>query len=651
MDFVEIALPIGLNTTFTYSIPEIYHSNIYIGKRVVVNFNGRKIMGYIVNNSVFTEKYKIKPIDKIVDTEAVFTEKMITFARWVSEYYFSSLGEALSLMVPRGIKPKYAAQPDNNLLPANQLSPVQQKIYDSINDDIANGQKKFYIYGITGSGKTEIYFQLIDQTIRSGKKVIFLVPEIALSYQTMERMQKRFGSQCANLHSNLTGSIKLGEYFRLLNGDASIAIGPRSALFAPLDDIGLIIIDEEHEGAYKSEESPRFHSRSAAMFLANLHNSLLVLGSATPSVESWFYAEKGFFKLYEITERFGGAVLPDVSVIDTNTLSFNKNLSLELTNEINNRLQNKEQILLLQNRRGFSNYLQCNECKTTLTCPKCSISLTYHKTTGKLVCHRCGYAIKPPDTCPECGGLKLNKIGAGTQKIEEEIQHIFPHARVVRIDYDVISKSKDLKNIFKKIEDREIDIIIGTQMIAKGLHFPGIKFVGIVNADIFLNIPDFKAAERAFSLITQVSGRAGRTGEKGLVMIQTINPTHYSITTSLKGDFESFYTNEIAFRDMLNMPPFTRMIRLVVRGSDETKVKEEISRISDMIGKQKNQTVEILGPTPCMITKINLNFRYQMLLKSKKIDPVQSLVKKLLESYKPSHTTYLEIDVDPTDLF
>lgn len=651
MDFVEIALPIGLNSTFTYSVPEEFKSSIYIGKRVMVNFNGRKIIGYIINVSQFTDKYKIKPLLKIIDDESVFTEKMITFAGWISDYYFSSLGEALSLMVPRGIKPKFSEEKDKGTPVVNTLTDEQSQVLDGINSDIKDGQRRFYLYGITGSGKTEIYFNLIENVINAGRKVIFLVPEIALSYQTLERLKERFGLKCASLHSNLTGSKKLGEYYRLLNGEALIAVGPRSALFAPLDDIGLIIIDEEHEGAYKSEESPRFHARSAAIYLSNLHNSILLLGSATPSVESWYHAGNGFFKLYKLSTRFGGAKLPDVKIIDTNNGSFNKNLTAEMTAEINNRLQNNEQVLLLQNRRGFSNYLQCKSCKTAVTCPKCSISMTYHKVNNKLFCHRCGYSSNIPSKCPECGGSDFNKIGAGTQKIEEEVQSIFPHARIVRIDYDVISKSRDLKEIFSKIGKHEIDIIIGTQMIAKGLHFPGIKFVGVVNADIFLNIPDFKAAERAFSLITQVSGRAGRTGEKGFVMIQTVNPSHYSINTALDGSFETFYKREIEFRELLSMPPFTRMIRLVVRGTVEEKVKEEVYRVNDLLRVHDNAKAEILGPSPCMITKINRNFRYQILLKSKRIDIIQKIVKEFYLNYKPAYNTYLEIDTDPSDLF
>lgn len=653
MDYVEIVLPLPLTAAFTYGVPDKYLSDQYVGKRALVNFNGRKIIGYIVGNGKPSSAFTIKPIEKLIDDEPLFTQKMIAFAEWISAYYFASVGEALSLMVPKGVRPKESGyKGEGQKIEKNELTESQQTVYQSIRSDLTTGRgRKFYLYGITGSGKTEIYFKLIEDTLDQGKQVIFLVPEIAMSYQTLDRLRRRFGDKCAVLHSGLTGSVKLGEYLRLLRGEAVIAVGPRSALFAPFDNIGLIIIDEEHEGAYKSDESPRFHARSAAIYLSNVHNALLVLGSATPSIESWYHATHGFFILYRLQERYGGAQLPDVRIIDTSQLPPYKYLTAEMTAEINRRLQNHEQVILLQNRRGFANCIQCEACKTIIVCPKCSIALTYHKSKGKLLCHRCGYSSAVPEKCPECGHERLSKLGAGTQKIEAEIAKTFPHARVLRIDYDALHSSSVIAETFAEIERGEIDIIVGTQMIAKGLHFPGVKFVGVVNADLFLNIPDFKAAERAFSLITQVAGRAGRTGEKGLVMIQTMNPDHYSITTSTTGDFDEFYENEITFREMMGMPPFRRLLRLVVRGTQEETVKNGIAGIKRSIDRVAAESVEILGPSPCMITKINMNYRYQIVMKSVRIEPLQKLVKAVLPEVTLSRGLYLEIDTDPADLF
>lgn len=663
MKQVEIALPIGLNHNFSYLVPDEFAvEQTLVGRRAMVNFHGRKMLGYIVGEANFSEEnassQKWKTIEKLVDKTPIFTPRMIEFAAWIADYYFSSVGEALSLMVPRGVRPKkipYSAEGSASASPVEdspQLTPAQQKVYDAIKTDETNGRHRFYLYGITGSGKTEIYIKLIEDTLAKNQQVIFLVPEIALSYQTLQRLRKRFGTLCAVLHSGLSGSNRLSEYTRLFHGEARIAIGPRSALFAPVDRLGLIIIDEEHEGAYKSEETPRFHARSTAFYLAEKSGATVLLGSATPSVESWYHAQNGFLKCYQLKERYSGISLPKVKIIDSIQTPANKILSPEMSQEINRRLLNQEQVLLLQNRRGFSNYIECSSCHAIINCPRCSISLTYHKEKERLICHRCGYTVPLPKNCPECGETKLKRIGAGTQKVEEEIQKIFPHAIVTRIDYDAVQKTKNLQESFERIERKEIQIIIGTQMVAKGLHFPGIQFVGIVNADIFLNIPDFKSSERAFSLITQVSGRAGRTNEQGLVMIQTMNPEHYSITSSIHGDFEMFYRNEIEFRKMAEMPPFKRLLRLVVRSKKEEAAKEEAERIKETLTLLPPLNIDILGVSPCMIPKINSNFRYQILLKSAKLGEIQKLVREMLKQIGRIHREcYLEIDADPVDLF
>ncbi|HOV14414.1 MAG TPA: primosomal protein N' [Spirochaetota bacterium] len=657
LDVIEVAVPLKLSSLYSYFIPkDLSHQDI-VGKRVLVDFNGRKLRGYAVEKikKKFTEKQieKTKSIIKVLDKNKVFNEKQVDFAKWIADYYFAGIGEALSIMIPKGIRVKQINDRREDFIPKiNTLSDKQNEIYTAIKDDIKNGITKFYIYGITGSGKTEIYVKLIEETINSGKSVIFLVPEIALSYQTLLRLKERFGSICAILHSNLSTTDRFGEYMRLLNGSAKIAIGPRSALFAPLENIGLIIIDEENEGAYKSEESPRFHARTSSIFWSNYNKSLLVLGSATPSIESYYYATKNYFKLYSLKERFGGAYLPDIKIID-NSFNYNndKFLTLEMIEEINKRLQNKEQVVLLQNRRGFSSIIRCLDCKTDLLCPRCNITLTYHKSKEKLICHHCDYRTSLPDVCPSCNGKKLIKIGAGTQRIEDEISSIFGFAKIQRIDFDSLKSEKDLNTIFEKIESGEIDIIVGTQMIAKGLHFPKIKFVGIVNADIMLNIPDFKSSERTFSLITQVSGRSGRVGDKGFVMIQTKNPEHYSIVNAKEHNFEKFFNEEINYRSLLEFPPFFRLLRIVVRGKDENAVKNDITKIGEVLNNFKNDDFKIMGPTQCPLEKINNNFRYHILLKAKKIETVQELIRKSIKSLKVSGKNYLEIDVDPNDLF
>jgi primosomal protein N' (replication factor Y) (superfamily II helicase) len=648
---VNVAIPVNINSLFSYLIPDEINIEDVIGKRVLVDFNGRKIRGYAVSEGQFTDKYRIKPIQKILDKQKIFRENIVDFAVWIADYYFAGIGEVLSVMIPKGIKTKSVKEQESALTASNALSDSQESIYQSIKKDISEGTNKFYLYGITGSGKTEIYIKLIEDTINKGRNVIFLVPEIALSYQTLSRLRERFGALCAVLHSNLKTSFRLGEYLKLFNGSSRIAIGPRSALFAPLENIGLIIIDEENESSYKSEESPRYHARTAALFWANYNKAVLLLGSATPSVESWYHTESGFIKKYSLLTRFGGASLPDMQIINTENLGKGKNLSLELTNEINKRLQNKEQVVLLQNRRGFSTIIRCKSCGSTINCPRCNLSLTYHRSKEKLICHHCGYNSLMPDKCPSCNDKNLIKLGAGTQKIEDEISSMFSYARIQRMDHDSLKSDFDLQETFNKIENGEIDILIGTQMIAKGLHFPNIKFVGIINADIMLNIPDYKASERTFALITQVSGRAGREGTKGFVMIQTINPEHYSIVYAKECDFEKFYNEEIQFRKILEMPPYVRLLRLVIRGKDEKSVGKDCINIAESIKKNLQGNIKLFGPAPCMLQKINNNFRYQVLLKCRKITPLQVILKKSMNEFKINRKNHLEIDVDPVDLF
>jgi primosomal protein N' (replication factor Y) (superfamily II helicase) len=648
---VKIAIPVKVNALYSYSIPDGMDFDDVVGRRVLIDFNGRKIRGYAVSPGEYSEKYKIKEILKVLDNSPVFRKEMVDFAKWIADYYFAGIGEVLSIMVPKGIRPKekkvHEQIRNKNF---SVLSEEQNRVYNGISTDISGGTRKFYLYGVTGSGKTEIYIKLIEDVLNKGKSVIFLVPEIALSFQTQSRLREKFGDLCAVLHSNLKTSVRFGEYMRLFSGTARIAIGPRSALFAPLSDIGLIIIDEENESSYKSEESPRFHARTAALYLANSVNAVLLLGSATPSIESWYFAEKGFFKNYSLSHRYGGASLPEIRIINTENIG-NKNLSLELTNEINSRLKNKEQVVLLQNRRGFSTLVRCKDCGFIFTCPRCDMKLTYHRSKDKLTCHHCGYNIVLPGICPSCSGKNLVKIGAGTQKIEDEISAMFSYARVQRMDHDIMKSEFDLHEIFKQIENGVIDILVGTQMIAKGLHFPNIKFVGIINADIMLNIPDFKASERTFALITQVAGRAGREGSRGFVMIQTMNPDHYSITCARDSNFEGFYNEEIQFRKILNMPPFSRLLRLIIRGKEESSVGKDMEALSKVISKYKTASIQILGPAPCMLNKINNNYRFQILLKSQKIGDLQEMVKKSMPEFKIGRKNYLEIDVDPTDLF
>jgi primosomal protein N' (replication factor Y) len=648
---VTVAVPVTVNQVFTYEVPDGMEPSDLIGRRVLVNFHGRKIRGFALDEGSWTDAYKIKQVDKVLDTRVMFRPEMVNFAHWLADYYFAGIGECLSLMVPKGKRPAAPLQEKRAEPLVHTLTGLQQKVYNEISNKITDGEKRFYLYGITGSGKTEIYVKLIEDTLAAGRSVLFLVPEIALSTQTLDRLKLRFGNSVALLHSGLKGSDRLREYLRLFDGEARIAVGPRSALFAPVENPGLIILDEENEGAYKSEESPRYHARSAALHLAKEHGATVLFGSATPSIEAWYHVKQGYFSLHSLTERFGGATLPDVRTIDTGSEPMQHNLSIPLIEAINRRLQGGDQVVLLQNRRGFSSLLLCASCETVVDCPRCDISLTWHKQKQKLVCHHCGYQSGKPDHCSECGSTDLKMRGAGTQRIEEDIEKVFPSAKVERIDYDSVKSSHDLKKLFDDIREKRVDILVGTQMIAKGLHFPGIKLVGIIDADLTLQIPDFKSAERTFALITQVSGRAGREGSRGEVIIQTAFGDHYAVKSAAAGDYNNFYRQEIEFRQILEMPPFTRLVRLVLRGADEESVTSQVADLAERIKLNFPKGCQMLGPAPCLLTKINRNYRYQVLLKSKSITELQQHLHAVLPSFKPKRNSWLEIDIDPSSLF
>ncbi len=675
---VEIALPIKINRLFTYSLPDDLEIDDVLYRRVWVNFRNRKMRGVVVGKAPLKEEriseneknsYEIKPILKVIDKKAVINSDAIDLAKWIADYYFSSIGEVLSMMIPSGIR--YPSSKKETLSKVDELTEKskqnyeinnrkilteeQREIYENINRDIENGKRKFYLYGVTGSGKTEVYIKLIEDTLKAGKGVIFLVPEITISYQTLLRLREVFGSTCAILHSGLSKSRRFSEYIDILNSKKRVVVGARNAIFAPVDNLGLIIIDEENESSYKSLENPRFHARSVAMQLSNKKDIPLVLGSATPSIESYYFAKSGFFSLYELKNRYNNVSLPNIEVVDSSSLSPFKNMTSEMVDEINRRLQKREQIVLFQNRRGFSTIIKCSDCGEIISCPNCSVSLIYHKNRDKFICHHCGFSSDFKNSCPKCGKNNLIMFGAGTQRIEDEIKKAFSFANIKRIDNDSIRDEDELYQIFSDIEGGKIDILVGTQIIAKGLDFPNIRFVGIINADLLLNIPDFKASERTFALVTQVAGRAGRAGGESSVMIQTINPEHYSIASAVKSSYEQFYNEEIQYRKVLKFPPFYRLLHIVVRGPLEEDVALDIEKIYSVLNENRDKNgfsdVELLPSAPSPISKLNNKYRYSILMKSKKIKSLQNLLKLSLENFKLNSKNRLEIDVDPQDLF
>ncbi len=538
--------------------------------------------------------------------------------------------------------------------PVPELMPEQTGAVRAISGAVSsNGFGVFLLHGVTGSGKTEVYLNTIKALAGSGRGAIVLVPEIALTPQLLGRFRKRFGARVAVLHSGLTDRERAGEYRRIQSGSVDVAIGARSAVFAPFKTVGLIIVDEEHENSYKQDEGLRYHGRDVAVMRAKLANVVAVLGSATPSLESFYNAKSGKYQYLRLAVRVDHRPMPGVEVVDAKTLNKGELYSPQLLSQIQQRLDKNEQTLLLMNRRGFSSVLICRDCGAAIKCPSCSVSLTYHKTEQKLKCHYCGYLTRPPDKCPFCGSIELKLLGAGTQKIEEELQPLFPAARLARMDSDSVKGRQAYDTLLQQVDRREVDILLGTQMIAKGHDFPAVTLVGVVDADVGLNLPDFRSAEKTFQLITQAAGRAGRGEAGGEVIIQTMNPSHYSIRHSMTHDYEGFYNEEIQYRMQLGYPPLGRIIKLEVKSPNESYASEaaKIAR-NRMRSLVRGKDTILLGPAPAPIARLRGQYRFQLLLISQKRDTIRSLAaegRSIIEE-KYGRKCRVIIDVDPVNL-
>lgn len=511
----------------------------------------------------------------------------------------------------------------------------------------------FLLHGVTGSGKTEVYLQAINQLRGTGKGTIVLVPEIALTPQLLSRFRQRFGNRIAVLHSRLTDRERTDEYRRIQSGAVDIAIGARSAVFAPFPRVGLFIVDEEHESSYKQDEGLRYHARDVAVMRAKIQKAVVVLGSATPSLESYYNAETGKYAYLTLPTRVDNRPLPKVIIIDMKCDQKRSIFSERLIAESNQRLEKKEQTVLLLNRRGYSSVLMCRDCGKAIKCPSCSVSLTYHKSNRMLKCHYCGCCIAAPSTCPACSGINLELLGTGTQKIEEELELLFPQAQIRRMDSDTVKQRQAYDSLIAEVDRKEVDILLGTQMIAKGHDFPSVTLVGIVDADVGLNLPDFRSAEKTFQLLTQAAGRAGRGEAEGEVIIQTINPKHYAIMHSRTHDYKSFYLQEFGYRKELNYPPISRMIKLEFKSLHEPHTTEGAktawNRIRSLI---KGKGVTVLGPAPAPIARVRSQYRSHILLLSMDREKMRYLAlegKRAVEE-KHGRTCKVIIDVDPVNL-
>ena len=717
----------SLDRPFSYA----YNGNEKIkeGIRVVVPFNNRKVVGYVVSVSETNDTleeikentgYNIKEIYSIIDKEPILNEELTQLASDISSYYFSPLISVYQTMLPPSLKPKLSSLNKPQIAydiyvevcsdDVNGLTPKQLELYLKIKeeglvlkrdiksalvpkllekqkirqvkkekmrlvlDEVEKIEKKnltieqekaveqivtsedliYLLEGVTGSGKTEVYIESSKKIISSGKTVLMLVPEISLTVQMVRRFRECF-SRVAILHGELTPGERYDEYRKISRGEVDLVIGARSAIFAPLKNIGLIIIDEEHSETYKQDNSPFYHALEVAKMRQKYNkNCKIVLGSATPSLETKVRALKGVYKQLYLTKRFNDSILPETKVIDMldwrNLDNESSMFSLTLRHEINQCLNRKEQVLLLVNRRGFAPFISCRKCGKVLKCPTCGIPLSYHKKDNLLKCHHCGLVDHLPNSCSKCQSNMFIKTGFGTEKVEDEVKRLFPNARCLRLDSDVASIRSAVGKVISTFENEQADILIGTQMIAKGHDFKNVTLVGIVLADLGLNIPSYKSSERTFNLITQAIGRAGRHEKKGKAIIQTYMPKHYVIYDASIQDYNRFFNEEMAYRKESQNPPYNYLTMLTFASTNEKEVIDKSYYFKDLlVSKFASKKVEVIGPSEPFLTKINDKFRRKILLKYKKYQDVYPVLKEIKENVNKNSQIDVIINVDPMD--
>jgi primosomal protein N' (replication factor Y) len=844
--FVDIALPVPIDHTFTYSVPADLQSQAMLGCRVVVPFGKKKITGVIVARSTDTNIAAIKPIDDVLDGVPTFSEEMLKLTRWISDYYLAPWGEVLRAAMPQGSnvesqlsaslriddvekvisslkqtatqqravllalqkeqamsiaalqkktqirslyavlhqleargwistqeelkKPKaspktvtvirisgpgwkylsgkeQAARKNGTALTPKQISllrdistswnngeefqsvaevaqrsgvslsslktlvkkgvlesverevfrtseydaiepppvltlnPYQQQALNAIDQAVQKGAyATFLLLGITGSGKTQVYIEAIRRVLALGKTAIVLVPEIALTPQTVRRFKGHFADEVAVMHSQLSVGERYDAWRMAHQGKVKIVIGPRSAIFAPLKNVGLIVVDEEHDSSYKQfDASPRYHGRDIAIVRASQNNAVVVLGSATPSAESYFNAISGKYRLIELPERVDNARLPSIEIVDMakerkrlygelkikvkqSGKQFPKHLPATsvsglLADEIKKRMENNEGVILLQNRRGFAHVVECFECGHVERCDNCDVSLTYHLVRKDLRCHYCGFVKTAPSVCPQCGGSELGHFSFGTQQVQEELQAMFPQSTILRMDKDTTKRKGAHDRILQQFGNRKANILLGTQMVAKGLDFPHVTLVGVISADTQMLLPDFRASEQTFQLLTQVAGRAGRSNLAGEVIIQTLQPDHYSLKHVLLHDFKNFYKEELEYRRELDYPPFSRIVLIEFAGGRESEVGHRAKKFSEFLLRYADDHFRVLGPADAAIPKMKGQFRKHVVVKDlKDKDPsglhIRTALHKAKEEYATSglardKNVRMTIDVDP----
>lgn len=635
----------GKQDFFTYAIPADLQNQLKVGDVVSLPFRNKKCAG-IVLESAKKPKFETREITGILD--GPLPEHIVKIMPWMRDHYASPFSEIVKTVLPQGVLKKRREVKTIDKKKIKVKKPLLNKKQEKIVEDVLkNKDKPHLIFGVTGSGKTEIYLELAEKMILNGKQALILVPEVALTPQTIQRFEERFPGKTALYHSYLKETERSGVWKDILNSQKQVIIGSRSALFLPFQNLGLIVIDEEHETSYKQDQNPRYLTSEVAEKIKEINDCILVLGSATPLIESFFYAKSGKYYLHEIPERFIQDKMPETEIVDMRNEFKYGNLSVlseKLQEEIKKVLANNRQVVLFLNRRGFSTFVSCRDCGYIETCPRCEIPLVYHEVEDQtaLFCHHCNYRTRVRTTCPKCGSQAFKYFGKGTQKIEAEIKKFFPNTKVKRMDADSVRKNH--KNIYEEFKNKDFDILVGTQMIAKGWDLPGVDLVGIISADNILNMPDFRASERGFSLITQVSGRTGRGQNRGQIILQTYNPENPILKMAAKHDYKSFFEDELPKRKELSYPPFSNLVHLSFSDKDPIKVEQSATDLNKKITQMsKNNGFSVIGPSPAFIPKVNNQYKWQIILKVNEAKNLDSVVEKMVELIPKNW----KIDVNP----
>ncbi len=650
--YAQVVVPVPLKADFTYSF-DSEKMELVPGVRVIVPFGTRRktIQGYVI--SVSDKKpegnFEIKSVTRVIDKEPLFDRSDYDLALWMEKFYFSSRGEILDTMIPGGKKDTaFGALDADEAMPRPDVV-LSEEQENAVRTVMETDNRMFYLFGVTGSGKTEVFLRCAEQVINQGGQVIYLVPEITLTHQLALQVTKRFKNNVAILHSGMTDSQRIAQWRKIKRSEVSLVIGARSAVFAPFKNLKMIIIDEEHENSYKSGNAPRYHARQVAQKRILDCNGKLLMGSATPSLEAWqLMKDPSKMVRIDLRHRVGGGSMPKVEIAD---MTKEEGIFSSLLQEKMLRtLAEGRQVILFLNRRGYSYYFHCRSCGYELKCPHCDVAMTYHKRRNILQCHYCGHSQKPVSVCPECGSMDVMYSGFGTEQVEHEIQRLFPLYRVARLDTDTVSKDRSaIQKTLDEFRAGNIHILLGTQMVAKGLNFPNVKLVGIIMADSGLLIPDFRAEERTFDLLVQVSGRSGRSDSEGEVIVQTRMKDNPAISFAARGEVERFFDQELSIRKETNFPPFSRMVNIVVHSSNASAARA----FADMLAQRLRSVVrktQVYGANECPIEKIRENYRFQILLRSSyPVDMLNCIAKVTSDLKVPSNVAF-DIDVDPVEL-